>query len=722
VYERSGCCTEGSEVYSFGMVMLEVLTGLAPSATDQTVPGGISFPIAEKVAPQQPGALERMRGGDSTAEWPRALFKELATMALRCVDASERLRPHFVELVRFLKSLAERFPKTEFAPAVSTMAMPAIPMQVMSSRAPATPMSGRIATRHIEPRLCQSERKPLVEDSCEGRHFVLELQESAACKIEALSSEWRWLPLVPSEGNCAVVGRHLQQALFEAWLPCPQHACISRRAIEIYWDPNGEAKLVSCGSNPVLVDGVQVEKGAAAPTRLLPGSEICFAYDGKVLLRLRYLAFESCSFTPQWSLECSRRLAADDLERWRIPMLPGVSSVTEAVDRLNSGKAKCSDGLCIVFCPADCQYFLLYRKGCKAAALAAREAGTAVPRRSLAWTPPEEAFCELRCLQAEGMTRAELQALPLEHREMPVPLGYSFIKTEVLLREPSNDPQSLHGLLQLHAEPKVLSLTMLQRRAGIAVYIDEEELVPGFARRLQQGQVLIVVKQDGSTQRTVLVLQVHWFYEPDKVSSTAGPVTTRQTRGTDRSVPTLNSEQKSLQSTTEIQRFRSEPGGVLPPPRCRAKQGPESELEAPAVFLEISGSSAKDLPVAQRRLGPMTLRNQPWIIGRRHQKEFLQRTVKDESLEFISRDHFAIAYREGSFLLLALSQNRIWVDRGKVGIRSLQQDEMMPLRPGDRILLGTAPDDATSTRDSKARLDWLFQVQEQNGRATSMIE
>lgn len=27
--------------------------------------------------------------------------------------------------------------------------------------------------------------------------------------------------------------------------------------------------------------------------------------------------------------------------------------------------------------------------------------------------------------------------------------------------------------------------------------------------------------------------------------------------------------------------------------------------------------------------------------------------------------------------------------------RSLQQDEMMPLRPGDRILLGTAPDDAT---------------------------
>ena len=45
--------------------------------------------------------------------------------------------------------------------------------------------------------------------------------------------------------------------------------------------------------------------------------------------------------------------------------------------------------------------------------------------------------------------------------------------------------------------------------------------------------------------------------------------------------------------------------------------------------------------------------------------------------------------------------------------RSLQQDEMMPLRPGDRILLGTAPDDATRLGDMacvltrrKIRIAW----------------
>ncbi|CAJ1417256.1 unnamed protein product, partial [Effrenium voratum] len=61
IYERSGLCTEGSEVYSFGMVMLEVITGLSPSSTDPKVPGGLTFPIAERVAPNLPGALQRMR-------------------------------------------------------------------------------------------------------------------------------------------------------------------------------------------------------------------------------------------------------------------------------------------------------------------------------------------------------------------------------------------------------------------------------------------------------------------------------------------------------------------------------------------------------------------------------------------------------------------------------------------------------------------------------------
>jgi len=726
VYERSGRCTEGSEVYSFGMVMLEVLTGLAPSSTDPTVPGGISFPIAETVAPGQPGALERMRGGDATAEWPPILFTELATMALRCVE-SEKLRPCFVDLVRFLKVLVERFPKTPLNPTASgTVVVTSVPFpsaQVLPSwRPPATPLAN--TSRHVEDAKSPPPKRLSDEDSrkLEGSsHYVLELHESAGCKIEALSPSWRWLPLTRIPGNnSAVVGRHVQNSLFEAWLPIPQRACISRKAIEIFWEATGEAKLVSCGSNPVLVDKLSVEKGAAQPLKV--GSEIIFTYDSKVLLRFLYMAFEDSRFTPPWSLECSR-LVSDDLERWKLPLLPGVSSVTEAVERLNSGISKCSNGLCLVFCPAERQYFLLYRKDCQAALADVTDSrARPLPPPSLAWTPPEEAFCELRCLEVQGMTMEQVQALPLELREMPVPHGQSFIKAEAFLRDDDPLKQALCQLLYLDAKtnPRALQLHLRWAKSrgnpgGLFCYVDEEELTDALL--LHHNQVLRILRDKGPSCQLVLSFQVHW---PDEVD-TSSFIPEHLVRKVVSNVPPKSgggsSKLAAATRTHEIPPFascekHSQPEGsrgLLPPPRCRPKQMP-MEKEAPEVFLELSGSSAKELPAPQRRLGPVTLGKDPWIIGRRHQKDFLQRAVKEESLEFISRDHFAIAYQESSFLLLALSQNRIWLNRGKVlGIRSLQQDEMMPLRPGDRILLGTAPDDATRERKT-ARLDFLFRT------------
>ncbi|OLQ07769.1 hypothetical protein AK812_SmicGene8727 [Symbiodinium microadriaticum] len=68
-----------------------------------------------------------------------------------------------------------------------------------------------------------------------------------------------------------------------------------------------------------------------------------------------------------------------------------------------------------------------------------------------------------------------------------------------------------------------------------------------------------------------------------------------------------------------------------------------------------------------------------------------QAVVKEEYIDFVSRNHFAIAFEDQCFFLLALSQNRIWLDRGEAsGTRSLQRDEMQVLEPGNRILLGTS--------------------------------
>eukprot|EP00438_Fugacium_kawagutii_P005410 Skav219486 [mRNA] locus=scaffold2719:240155:242631:+ [translate_table: standard] len=40
IYARTGQVTEFSEVYSFGMVILEVLTAIPPAMADNTKPGG----------------------------------------------------------------------------------------------------------------------------------------------------------------------------------------------------------------------------------------------------------------------------------------------------------------------------------------------------------------------------------------------------------------------------------------------------------------------------------------------------------------------------------------------------------------------------------------------------------------------------------------------------------------------------------------------------------
>lgn len=110
IYQRTGRCTEGSEVHAFGMLVLEMITGLSPSTRDAQRPGGLRFPVADAVRPTQPGAVERcVQSLDILAAWPTALTKELAGLALRCVCAhSEQLRPRFVEAVRTLRGLVER--------------------------------------------------------------------------------------------------------------------------------------------------------------------------------------------------------------------------------------------------------------------------------------------------------------------------------------------------------------------------------------------------------------------------------------------------------------------------------------------------------------------------------------------------------------------------------------------------------------------------------------
>jgi len=83
-YLTSGKVTEGSEVHSFGMLILEVLLNLVPAGMAN---GEIVYPISDAVMPTIPGAIERcVAHADPTACWPRGLAIEMASLALACIQ------------------------------------------------------------------------------------------------------------------------------------------------------------------------------------------------------------------------------------------------------------------------------------------------------------------------------------------------------------------------------------------------------------------------------------------------------------------------------------------------------------------------------------------------------------------------------------------------------------------------------------------------------------
>ncbi|CAE8664531.1 unnamed protein product, partial [Polarella glacialis] len=133
LYERTGRVSENSEAYSFAMVMLEVLLGLDPSAADAKVSGGLIFPIADAVSIGKPGDEDRcLQTLDVTADWPLAVAQEITQLALRGVSSQdERKRPSFVEIVKALRVLVEKFPAQDRKESFSRHAPTAVSEQLL---------------------------------------------------------------------------------------------------------------------------------------------------------------------------------------------------------------------------------------------------------------------------------------------------------------------------------------------------------------------------------------------------------------------------------------------------------------------------------------------------------------------------------------------------------------------------------------------------------------
>lgn len=97
LYIRTGVVTEGSEVYSFGMVMLETLTGRPPAL--QHPSGRIEYQFGHLR-----GEMSRVLPMvDHRGAWPDQIRDALGVLSLRCISEQEQDRPTFVEIVTTIR-------------------------------------------------------------------------------------------------------------------------------------------------------------------------------------------------------------------------------------------------------------------------------------------------------------------------------------------------------------------------------------------------------------------------------------------------------------------------------------------------------------------------------------------------------------------------------------------------------------------------------------------
>jgi len=465
IYARTGRVTEASEVYSLGMVMLELLTSLPPAAGNPK--GGIIYPILAALQPGKAGDLERcLESLDKHADFPPDMARELAALALRCSNAAtEASRPRFVELVQSLRAMTKRFPK----PSAEDCWLGRSPVLLEADGA-------NVIQRHTsEAANCSGST---VSPSANGHStfqvaeapFFFEVVEAAGLDLGSLPSHIRRLPLAPS-GGCnasgqltAAVGRQHQPELFEAWLSAPELLqCISRTSFEVFWvggpggSPSGcSARLLLRGANAVAVDGkVAPRTGEGAALKV--GSEVGFPY----------------SSTGELEFFLRLRLAVVD---------PALSRASPAV--------------------------AIQATAPLPRAPSVRAAGSSPSR------PAPSGWC-LKCIHAEGLSPEERESVASELSDFVVAEGVSMSlgrqhqprKFDSLL---ANSPGCLSFISRTHMQVEALEAGVKVTNMSLnPVYVnDRDPVFKGETRTLQPEQVLSFARLEGQTHVVFLSLQV----------------------------------------------------------------------------------------------------------------------------------------------------------------------------------------------------------------------
>lgn len=208
LYIRRGVVTEGSEVYSFGMVLLELLTA-SPPAYRSGHGGKSKGSHIEYLAHRIKGDINNVLAMiDAKANWLPAAARTIAKLALMCGNMQEEQRPNFADMVRALRSI---YDGSAFAAIAAVLAAPSAPVD--QQVAPQTPQSAppmqAVASVGVP---AAAPAMPLRAAPMEPQTYKALEQPAGLFALECIFSEGVHVEDLPREQRRIV-------------FPCPQHGC-----------------------------------------------------------------------------------------------------------------------------------------------------------------------------------------------------------------------------------------------------------------------------------------------------------------------------------------------------------------------------------------------------------------------------------------------------------------------------------------------------------------